>query len=1014
MASDRNWFGRSKRKGRDGSIRVLTAAATRVKLTDRDEARRQRSLRQGWQSDAWTYRDSIGELRYAVNFLANCASRMQLFPAAYDSTSNETGNPVPLKDLAGVPPEVVAVCNQAMVDLGDGRLAVAGLLHSLSTNLTVAGECNLLGRTNVETGADDWSIRSIDEIVITDDTYKLREVPTDPNGAVPWQSLDPNDSVVSRIWTPHPRFRLLADSPLRAIMDDCESLMILRRMIRATGRSRLAGRGLLLVPDELSIKVPNDDNADPDADPFMGALANAMMEPIGDEGAASAVVPIVVRGPGELLGQVTHIDFASGFDKESKAVREELVGVIATGLDLPKEIIVGVADLNHWTAWQVDDNTFRHHVEPHVITCVDSLTDAYLRPYLEAAGIDPMWIQRCAFWYDPVELVTHPDQTKDAFELHDRLAISDETLRGVAGFGEEEKPSPEEIQIRLIQQLRNWPPNLVMAFLHQLDPKLVVPPITESGTIPGISPSGVDTGVLPAAPAVPGAPAPALTPGSPSAPPSPPKEAPAPTPGPAASTPPALTADAGGDEDEDPTGVMVAFYLPPELATTVAVPGGESTDELHVTLAFLGDARELTDPPGLQSAVEAWADETAPVEGEVSGVGLFTAGPEPVTYLSIDCPDLPGARQRLVDGWLEDQPVSELHGFTPHCTLAYANLIDQVQAMGGESLTFDTVSLVIGGDRYDFPLGKQAALLVASAAAARSRAERLSRKLTDIDRELRTRVQTAASAAMMRQLERAGARLRTKVAKDETLRSKIAQRPNELVAALLGEDVVVGAGLSAQELMGGDWSSLKAQFDGWTEAAQTRALTVARQIGGLDSESAAFKTAEAAMSVDRSAAWGMLEDSLTRLGQQLLYNPHPDAADVLETINPDTVVPAGMIRAALVAAGGGQLEGAYSDGAFTKPMGQVGTGATITQLLTASGAEQDRYEWVHGPSLHPFEPHEVLDGVEFANFDDTTLANNDSFPDNAFFLPGDHDGCLCDFTPLWVAGNSGDDSLEEA
>lgn len=998
------WWSRKDRTPKDQSVRVLTAAATRVKIDDRKEARQQRALRQGWQSDAWTYRDSIGELRYAIQFLANCTSRMRLFPAAYDSTG-ETDDPVALKEIADVPPEVVAACNQAMTDLGNGKLAVAGLLHSLSTNLTVAGECNLLGQTNPETGQDEWSIRSIDEIVITDDVYKLREVPTDPNGAVPWQDLDPNSNVISRVWTPHPRFRLLADSPLRAIMDDCESLMIMRRMIRATGRSRLAGRGLLLVPDELSIKVPNDDDADPEADPFMAALANAMMEPIGDEGAASAVVPIVVRGPGETLAKVEHIDFASSFDKDSEAVRAELVGVIATGLDIPKEVIIGVADLNHWTAWQVDDNTFRHHVEPHVITCVDSLTDAYLRPYLEALGIDPVWVKRCAIWYDPTELVTHPDQTSDAMALHEKLVISDDALLKVAGFGDEDKPTKEEMQIRLLHKMTNWPPNLIMEFFHMWDPTLVVPPISTAGTIPGISVTGVDVGTPPAvAPPAGGA----VTPNIPSVPTSPangvtpPPSAPAPT-------GPALTADAGGDEDDDPTGVMVAFYLPPELAAAVAVPGGEPTDQLHVTLAFLGEARDLTDPAGLQQAVEAWADECPLIEGEVSGVGLFTAGPEPVTYLSIDCPELPTARQRLVDGWLEDQPVSELHGFTPHCTLAYANLIDQVQAMGGESLTFDMVSLVIGSDRYDFPVGAQQANLVASAAASRAKSEKLSRKLTDIDRDLRSRLQTAANAAMMRQLERAGARLRTKVAKDETLRGKIAQRPNELVASLLGEEVVTAAGLTAEELMGGDWSSLKGQFHSWTEASQKRAITVARQIGHLDEQDAAVEAASLAMDAGRAAAWDVLEDSLTNLGRSLLYNPHPDAGDVLEAINPDTVVPAGFIRAALVAAGGSPLEGAYSDGAFTKPLGQIGTGATITELLTASGVEQDRYEWVHGPSLNPFEPHEALDGVEFATFDSDALMNSDGFPDNEFFLPGDHNGCLCDFTPLWV-DSSGDAS----
>ncbi len=28
---------------------------------------------------------------------------------------------------------------------------------------------------------------------------------------------------------------------------------------------------------------------------------------------------------------------------------------------------MGMAELNHWTGWQVSDDTFRHHLEPHTV-----------------------------------------------------------------------------------------------------------------------------------------------------------------------------------------------------------------------------------------------------------------------------------------------------------------------------------------------------------------------------------------------------------------------------------------------------------------------------------------------------------------------------------------------------------------------------------------------------------------------------------------------------------------------
>ena len=522
------WF--ADRKTQERPLRVLTAASRRLDLEDKKEARQMKELRQGWQSDAWSYRDAIGELRYAIQFLANCTARMRIFPAAYP-LAGESDDPIPLSEMENVPPEVIALTEQAISDLGHGKLAIKALLHSASTNTSVAGEYFLLGQQDPETGEESWTIRSVDEIIIKDDKYQMREVPNDPSGEVPWIDLDPSLSVVSRIWTPHPRFRLLADSPMRAMLEECEALLIWRRMVRAAGRSRLAGRGILAVPDELSIKVPLDDDADPEADPFMAALAQAMMVPISDEGTSSAVVPIVIRGPGGALEKLKHIDLASALDAEAAKIREELLGSIATSFDLPKEVITGIADLNHWSAWQVDDNTFRHHVEPHVITVCDSLTGAYLRPYLKEFNCSDEWVRRLVFWYDPTELVTHPDQTKDALELHDRGVISNTALLHTAGFGDEDAPTPAQYLAWLISKQRTWPPNLSMGIIHDLDPSLVIPPITAPGTIPGIKASGVDAGMpLPGFPAGPtGASTPPGTPGS-AVPPPAGSETPTPTP----------------------------------------------------------------------------------------------------------------------------------------------------------------------------------------------------------------------------------------------------------------------------------------------------------------------------------------------------------------------------------------------------------------------------------------------------------------------------------------------------
>src|SRR6266550_5822150 len=108
------WF--ANRRAQQHPVRVLTAAARRLDLENKKEARQMRELRQGWQSDAWTYRDSIGELRYAVNFLANCTARMRVYPAAYP-LHGESDDPQNLADVENVPQEVIDLANQAISEL---------------------------------------------------------------------------------------------------------------------------------------------------------------------------------------------------------------------------------------------------------------------------------------------------------------------------------------------------------------------------------------------------------------------------------------------------------------------------------------------------------------------------------------------------------------------------------------------------------------------------------------------------------------------------------------------------------------------------------------------------------------------------------------------------------------------------------------------------------------------------------------------------------------------------------
>lgn len=140
--------------------------------------------------------------------------------------------------------------------------------------------------------------------------------------------------------------------------------------------------------------------------------------------------------------------------------------------------------------------------------------------------------------------------------------------------------------------------------------------------------------------------------------------------------------DVVGKDDKDAeqhTGVMVAFYPDPDQAAELALPDGEDPEDIHLTLAYLGQVgAELSDEDeaAVVQAVKAWAAQQEPVTGAVAGIGFFDQDP-PVTYASVDAPALPTARQKLVEGLAAaGVPHVQTHGYTPHMTLDYADRRD--------------------------------------------------------------------------------------------------------------------------------------------------------------------------------------------------------------------------------------------------------------------------------------------------------------------------------------------------
>lgn len=309
------------------------------------------------------------------------------------------------------------------------------------------------------------------------------------------------------------------------------------------------------------------------------------------------------------------------------------------------------------------------------------------------------------------------------------------------------------------------------------------------------------------------------------------------------------------------------------------------------------------------------------------------------------------------------------------------------------------------------PSGTMTLAALAAMATARPASTDAGRRLMEIDRDLRTRLLVLADTAMQQALTTAGNRIRSKMPQARTLAAHV---PRSHVGATMGRTLVAAAGISEDELLAGAFDALEGAFMSWGAAAQAEALDLVQKLA------TGFSTAERdalglRQAEDLTEAWAWLQETLASLAHARLFDPSP-LITTLGEADPALTVPAGLIRQAVTRAGGmsgvqttGLNGGAaawvsVTDGG-SRPAGGIGTGELIMGALTSHAVQVEGYVWEVGFPAVPFEPHQALAGVTFTNFDDPALANNDSFPEFDFLMPGDHAGCQCDFTPVLLSAD---------
>lgn len=446
--------------------RTITASAMKLDLRGKSTRKEiNRPTSRIWQEAAWDYYDAIGEVRFGFNLLGSVMSRVRLYPAVVEQ---KRGMPIDVtrwNEEIGRDSESVSMLAEksveAMEKLDHGYLSggLSELQRAATINMSVAGEMYL-----VSPKRGQYVIASTDELMAGGDgRYRLK---TSRESGDKGRQLD-KTAYVARIWRSHPRWQKEADSSMLGVLDACEKLIMLDRVVRATARSRMHAN-MMFIPEGITVTTAEDSAAEE----IEQQIYEGLTAPVTDEAAANTIVPVILRGPGDLGAQIRMIEVSRGYDPQLVAAADRALDRVLSGIDVPKDLVTGLSNVRYSNAIVLSDDLYRAHIEPLALLIADSLTSVYLRPYLRRAGVPENLVRKAVVWYDPSAVVARPDRSAAANEGYDRMAISGAAWRASRGFDDADAPKEEELLKRMAFEKTTLPPDTGVALVEHFAPKV--------------------------------------------------------------------------------------------------------------------------------------------------------------------------------------------------------------------------------------------------------------------------------------------------------------------------------------------------------------------------------------------------------------------------------------------------------------------------------------------------------------------------------------------------------------
>jgi 2'-5' RNA ligase len=152
---------------------------------------------------------------------------------------------------------------------------------------------------------------------------------------------------------------------------------------------------------------------------------------------------------------------------------------------------------------------------------------------------------------------------------------------------------------------------------------------------------------------------------------------------------------------------MLSIPVPLAIGNKIKVDGGESAEQMHITLFYFGEELSPENRQKITNAASEFAKTAKLLDIELAGTGVFEQPEQKVLYAKVISSELVKLRADLAKV-LDDNKIEyskDYENYTPHVTLKYVTdgIVPDIKV--NESITADGIEFCFGQDKKSIPFG---------------------------------------------------------------------------------------------------------------------------------------------------------------------------------------------------------------------------------------------------------------------------------------------------------------------